>query len=108
MNTLEHLKAARELIADPEKWTKCSYAKTKQRGGASVPPDSPRAKCWCAVGAIRKVGPYAPSASIALMHALPVKWQWTGVPSFNDDPGTSHADVLALFDRAIAAEEART
>jgi hypothetical protein len=28
------------------------------------------------------------------------------VPGFNDDPRTTHADVLALFDRAISARRA--
>lgn len=27
------------------------------------------------------------------------------VPHYNDDPATTHADVLALFDRAIAARK---
>jgi hypothetical protein len=29
---------------------------------------------------------------------------YSSVPGFNDDPQTTKADVLALFDRAIAAE----
>ena len=28
-----------------------------------------------------------------------------GLATFNDDPGTTHASVMDLFDRAIAAQE---
>jgi sugar phosphate isomerase/epimerase len=38
----------------------------------------------------------------ALERALPAGYR--SVPVFNDDPHTTKADVLALFDRAIAAE----
>ncbi|MEL6388391.1 MAG: hypothetical protein AAFR00_13655 [Pseudomonadota bacterium] len=39
-----------------------------------------------------------------LVQALP--GELASVVSFNDDPDTTHADILALFDRAIAAAEA--
>jgi hypothetical protein len=41
-------------------------------------------------------------ARAALRNALPARH--VGIPWFNDDPHTTKADVLALFDRAIAAE----
>lgn len=31
---------------------------------------------------------------------------WTSIAAFNDCPRTTHADVLSLFDRAIAARKA--
>jgi sugar phosphate isomerase/epimerase len=41
------------------------------------------------------------AARTALRDALPAV---LNVPHFNDDPQTTKADVIALFDRAIAAE----
>jgi hypothetical protein len=36
---------------------------------------------------------------------MPVRWQGRPVYAFNDHPDTTHADIMALFDRAIAAQE---
>jgi hypothetical protein len=44
-------------------------------------------------------------ARLALVAVLPVGFGSTLISEFNDDPDTTHADVLALFDRAIAAAE---
>jgi hypothetical protein len=35
--------------------------------------------------------------------ARPEDYAWVTVAEYNDSPNTTHADVLALFDRAIAA-----
>jgi hypothetical protein len=46
-------------------------------------------------------------ATAALTRHLPDEFRrrW-GLGMFNDAPTTTHADIMALFDRAIAAEEA--
>lgn len=91
--TLEVLREARELLSDPAKWTK--------RGE-----HGPR---YCTVSAVTEVsgGRADDRATRALYDALPSRWAGQYVHSFNDDPSTTHADVLALFDRAIAAEVAK-
>lgn len=101
----ENLIAAKALIDTPEKWGRGDYEN--------------EAGCLCAYGAIMKAkygfvleyddGPF--SEDHALMHALPplsgVKFDLADVSAFNDHPDTTHADIMALFDRAIAAEEAK-
>lgn len=91
MTTAEVLREARALIDTPEKWTK-GY----------------RGERLCAVAAIASAAPrdWLP-AKYALNRALGreesvVLYRW------NDDPATTHADVLAAFDRAIALAEAQS
>lgn len=49
MRTVDILRAAREKIARPEHWTKGMYARATD--GEYAAPRSPRAVCWCALGA---------------------------------------------------------
>jgi hypothetical protein len=41
-------------------------------------------------------------ASVYLERELPYKVQWGMIQVYNDSPATTHADILALYDRAIA------
>lgn len=102
MSLKSDLIAARALIDTPEKWIKHNFN---------------RNDCYCAVGALRQAiggttrvgliprGPYHrySNAHVAVGQALPAGER--GGATFNDDPATSHADILALFDRAIANAE---
>lgn len=114
------LRKARKLIADPEHWTQGSYAREAQNG-ASTTIASDRARCFCSIGALeraafdtsgyrllwnpRQVGSYR-AARACLFDALAdIAPSFPVVVSFNDDLDTTHADVLALFDRAIALAE---
>lgn len=120
METLEVLEKARALITPPEAWTTKSFAREKPSiacpEGMGVQASAPEAVCWCAIGACRKAAGvkklfdenYAASdrAVQALGKVLrPEGWKgsyFEAVHSYNDEH--SHDDVLALFDRAIAAE----
>ncbi len=61
----------------------------------------------CLLGAMEEVGLYGTAT------ALPRRALWEHIPDgeeisvWNDAPGRTFADVLALLDKAIAAEEAR-
>jgi hypothetical protein len=101
MTTLEVLKAAREKIADPAHWTKGEIARDKF--GMDSMSKSPDACAWCAMGAIWNVSPNVEVRAEAF-NALDVQ-TYLGVPEFNDSH--THPEVLALFDKAIAAEEAK-
>lgn len=101
MNTVrDNLIAARALIDTPEKWGK---------GNDSFPPtrhSGSKTDCLCAHGAVHVAmngdwGRDAWKITDALMTALPD--EWSNTPDFNDAPSTTHADILALFDRAIEA-----
>ena len=102
MTPLETLKAARQLISDPAKWTQGWFAKNER--GFTVSEDHPDACCWCALGAMRKVSPswkgYHQTAAILMNGSL------LRVSDFNDTH--THAEVLALFDAAIAELEGAT
>lgn len=102
----EKLVAAKALISDPAKWRKdereyenscCAIvAVNRSFGTGGGWTDHPEA------GAVRK----------ALFDQLPEAWRpelhgniAECVGDYNDDPETTHADIMALFDRAIAAQD---
>jgi hypothetical protein len=89
MDTLEVLMKAR---AEVEKgW--CKYHSEDGHGNV------------CAMGGIRRVtGSYHDGDGLVAVRALSGVVGDLIVPDYNDDPSTTKADVLALFDRAIAAE----
>ncbi len=104
MSPLDVLRAARALIAEPERWTQGEYAVDAE--GRRVPALAPEALRFCAVGACERAGckPLAGAGVIhALVTALPAG-QRSRITDFND--AHEHSEVLALFDRAIAAEAA--
>lgn len=84
----ENLIAAKALIDTPEKWIKGELSKNG---------------CYCALGAVQRASNYNVRTKDALYDALPD----VGIMTFNDDPNTTHSDIMALFDRAIAAEESK-
>ena len=109
METIEILRSARALIDAPEKWTKGTEARDAH--GFRVRFESPDAVCFCAVGALlgalHRAGNDDDGECVALRRlrkALPIGF--ADVVSLNDHPDTTHADIMAVFDRAIAAEEA--
>lgn len=113
MTTLEILKAARELISAPERWTKGHFA--KNGAGIATYCRSSSAVCWCASGATAwVVQDEDASSGVADDIDADVELAKTlggsnpgDVASFNDQPTTTHAEVLALFDRTIARLEAQ-
>ena len=109
MTTLEILKAARELISVPERWTQRSYARAADESSRSY--NDGEACKWCVMGAIGKVSRYADheytsdtvSAALSAIDALRKLGGCSfSVAEFNDATSTTHADVLCMFDRAIA------
>lgn len=101
MNTIEVLRAAREVISDPKRWTQGHFARTVE--GLLASADSPVAASWCAIGAVRKVCLEIDDrfhAYEALEAVIP-----ENVADWNDDPVRTHAEVLTAFDRAISRAE---
>lgn len=99
VETLTLLKNARELISNEENWTYGSYSRSID-GGTAIP-SSTDAVCWCSIGALRKFGAWdsVNDAMFELMVAMPEDYRQS-VATFNDSH--THAEVLALFDKAIA------
>ena len=95
---VEVLRAARAKIERPECWTKRALARDAL--GHPIRPEQDEAFCYCTLGAICSVNGYQADAIDFLRDFVPGKKRSLG--DFNDDPRTTHADILALFDRAIA------
>lgn len=104
MTPAEQLRAAKALIDAPEKWTREAFARNAQ----GVPTILRKATCFCALGALDFAGhvalAYDESAEDLLKDAVPTRFM-NSITAFNDHPDTTHADVMALFDRAIALAE---
>lgn len=101
---VEVLTCARELIADPKHWTKDTLARNS--AGLVVDVNSPDACQYCSMGAIIKCAPSTDMRGVdyTAMDALS-RVVVVPVPAFNDRDATTHDDVLAAFDKAIAAEK---
>ena len=112
---LTDLRAGRALLTPPERWVKgyFAFSTTEPDDDHMTDATAPDAMCWCSYGATLKVTGEHGDRQTAVVDALveqlpsaapvgkdPLVW-------FNDHPDTTHADVLALWDRAIVAEEAR-
>ncbi|TAJ89699.1 hypothetical protein [Reyranella sp.] len=98
-SVLRLLVMARAIIADERDWSPC--------GAVSEGPDGRVQRCTVmACDAAYK----AMATHSEVMHAalhwlrayLPPEPEAADIIAFNDDANTTHADVLALFDRAIA------
>lgn len=97
--TADTLRKAKALISDPKNWnTDGNYFK----GG------DPSTECMCVYGALSTAmgigigiahtnDTILHDASMGLFRMDPVK--------LNDHPDTTHADIMALFDRAIELAE---
>ena len=101
----DDLRAARKVIEKPEAWIKGSFA--MDECGNEVEAESPAACRFCVRGAIYRAVP----ERYEMTHGA--LWAQVGddplfdpLVKLNDSKSTTHADILALFDRAIAAAEA--
>lgn len=111
-STAEILREARELISTPEAWCKggnsfstpSAVRRAPEGNGYRPAGTEPDAVCWCPSGAINRAAgghdaPGRSDAERAFSRAAGVALPFR----FNDLSTTTHADVLAAFDRAIAA-----
>lgn len=117
MNEVQILEKARAVIADPAHWTKGALARNAC-GDRLNAAQLDLAVCYCATGALRKAAPDTDDLPDG-RRANTVRGDagfrlWTVVNEgvtdesakrvislWNDDPATTHAHVLAAFDRAI-------
>ncbi len=101
MQTVEILKAARDLISDPVHWTQ--GASVRDSNGRWSP-DGADGYSWCIFGALAKVSDEPGSSTGTLSHLsialekLHPEFDY-GIATFNDSH--THKEVLAVFDEAI-------
>lgn len=101
------LTEAKALISSTENWITRDYASDRQYG-LSFSIQDPDATCFCALGAATRATGQTDifnEATKALHAELPEGH--TMVSLFNDDEDTTHADIMALFDRAIDKAQAQ-
>src|SRR6185295_2785626 len=101
---LEILIASRSLIAHPDNW--CRGVEARDAKGNEVAPEEEDAVARCAVGALGAITRWSelyPRAVSVLTSYLPCGF--SSIIDFND--ASTHSEVLALFDRAIAAQRAK-
>lgn len=120
VDDLEIIKEARSIIENEKNWTKNLMARTKD--GNLVQSYSEEAVCWCMAGALHRAfnkfqlyGEYKGTTIVEEFNNI-IKNQNTNsngtpihlnVSAFNDDPDTTHEDVLRVFDRVIEKYERR-
>lgn len=100
--TLDILIKARELISDPERWTQGVNA--RNRAGGLTSPENDAAVCWCGIGALCRVAGDDDlhwAKAVVFLHKTAREAGFKDFPDFNDT--STHAEVLAAFDRAIEA-----
>ena len=101
--TAEILRRAKARIALPSQWVQGCLA--VDAAGEPIQPGDPSACAWCALGSIVADGfDESLGARKAFGDAVGQRY----FSRFNDSETTTHADILAAFDRAIAAESATT
>lgn len=107
----EILVAARELIGDPERWTRGQYARAGHKDMFGVSPWSESASCWCARGAMRRVSDPVQPQPMNVAHATlsdVARGRYPGRIPQNNDPVSfvndemGHAAVLEILDAAIS------
>lgn len=106
LTSREILCAARKIISDPSRWHQGSHFKDADAAEvfyfAWHNPDFVVPPC-CGFGAIMSVAPKTVEARTAL-NKVCLELHDMRFPTFNDAATTTHADILAVFDAAIAKE----
>lgn len=117
----EVLVAARDKIAKPNGWIQDHYA--ADANGRVCPETAPEAACFCADGALyaasnvwnlinddyfntmEVVRDAADALYIAIYGTTPTDSRHGGIIQWNDAKGRTQEEVVAVFDKAIAAQE---
>lgn len=110
--TIDILRDAKALLERPNGWTQGCCARNAK--GVPTNLEFDEAVCFCAMGALWRAGgflnPITDKAAAALTRAAFPGLNPRDVafgPAFNDRKGRTLPEVLAKFDEAIAAEEAK-
>ena len=102
---------ARNKIAEPENWCKSVSSRRKTATGYEVcSVDDPKACQWCATGAVASVVTLGSIRKrcdeyVKANDLLDIFSVFDSVVFYNDHKKTSHADIVAVFDRAIEAAD---
>ena len=108
MTIKQTLETARAKISSPDRWIKGKFGWNNAHQ-QEVAPFLSMADCFCIRGAIYAAGNgwTTNESAQAMRHVEGLLHRHTGWPgrllaNWNDDPSTTHNDVIGLLDRAIA------
>lgn len=112
-NRVVFLKGVRDQIKTPERWTRGVFARDEKN--QPVAPNSSFAKCWCLRGAARHLmlGMFEHGSEYLGVCGMADTWLEESLglgdigtlTQWNDQPGRTHAEVIAHLDMRIAALE---
>lgn len=96
----EILEDVLDLLSDPGKWTQGSYGKTSK--GTDTWGNDPNAVSFCLLGAIQRVTNDRSASSLFMfISQLTSKIERENIVKFNDDPNTTHEDVVLFLKTAL-------
>ncbi len=108
---LRLLVLAREYVAGG--WTQGAFARTVY--GIACGEESPEATCFCTWGAVRRARNFTGFEDFKGRGAVTALWQiinedrlpddHESIPTWNDVPGRTQEQVLAVFDKAIIKQQ---
>ena len=93
----------KELLSDPDHWTKGAYARYG-KDQAPIWPNHRSAKCFCLGGAlIRLTRNTIECTAVADLLRGQIRHgkKYYTIPLFNDAPETTHEDVIGVLDKAL-------
>lgn len=100
MSSYTTLRNVRELLSDPDRWTRGSVARTAD--DAETHPRSRNAVAWCLVGAAEHCATDRLSywaARSALFEEISRRMPGAGIPRFNDT--ATHEELLSVIEAAL-------
>lgn len=89
------LKPVYELLKDPKRWTKRTYARDCH--GLPVFSRSPKAVKWCLLGAISICDNAASVENMLDVYIQSIS-SFSGVVDYNDSPNMTHEKILRLLE----------
>ena len=90
---IEDYDRAWKLLEDPKRWTRGVFA--RDEAGKKVQSTDESAVCFCVMGAISRV--YGTDRSRLWEKVVLSRPYTLSIPEWNDDPGTTHAEVVGLL-----------
>ena len=90
----------KQLLSDPERWTKNTSA--RDVNGNMVAAKDDAARCWCLFGAVRvSTDNFGEAISVTNILCDYLPYGYMFLTNFNDAPETTHGDVIGVLDKAL-------
>ena len=81
----------------------CQHVMARDKNGAMCHYLSSDAVCWCIHGASQATGVVSQDVFTPIMKLTNSEGDYAALTSWNDAPGRTQADVIAMLDQAIAS-----